>query len=425
MESAYRNIKQAQQAFFNSGKTKEPDFRVKTLKKFRIKLKSNANSLTAAISKDTGKHEFESFSSELFCVLEELKLVIRNLRKWSATKNEKTPIFLYRAKSQVVYEPYGLVLVIGTWNFPLIVTLMPIISVIAAGNCVILKPSEYTPETNKILKRIIDETFSNEMCMLVEGEIETTRKLLSMHFNYIVFTGSSKTGKTIARDSAKNLTQVLLELGGKNPCIVHCDANLKVAAARIAFGKFLNAGQNCCAPDYLLIHESVKDKFVKLLINEFDKILYGGKINEQKLKIQPTLIESIKGGSDLLVEEIFGPILPVYIYSGMEDVIQRINQEDKPLALYVFTRKKKAYQKIGAQTASGALSINTVSMHPSNPNIPFGGVGNSGFGKYHGKWGFESFSNKKAILKKYNYPEIRFLYPPYKSNVRLIKKLGL
>lgn len=457
MESAYKDIHNTQLEFFNSGITKEINFRIKTLRRFRTTLKSNAEELIAAICKDNGKHEFESFSSELFCVLEELKLVIRNLKKWSAPKNENTPIFLFRAKSQVVYEPYGLVLIIGTWNFPLIVTLMPLISAIAAGNCVVLKPSEYNPETNKVLKHIFEKTFKSEVCTLVEGEVETTRELLTMQFNYIVFTGSSEIGKIIAQDAAKNLTPVLLELGGKNPCIIHNDANLKVAAARIAFGKFLNAGQNCCAPDHLLIQKDIKDEFVKLLIKEFDKmlsnkgilspdyariinknhynrlikmlpdgeVLYGGKINELKLKIQPTLIENIIETSELLTKEIFGPILPIYTYSTIDDIVQRINQKEKPLALYIFTTNKKVYQKIGKKTSSGAFSINTVSMHPSNSNIPFGGVGNSGFGKYHGKWGFETLSNKKSIIKKYNFPEIRFLYPPYGNKVKLLKGYSL
>jgi aldehyde dehydrogenase (NAD+) len=456
MESVYNNIYSAQREFYNSGITRNINSRLKTLRNFRTAIKSNANDLITAIGKDNGKHEFESFSCELFCVLEELNLVIRKLKSWSARKHEKTPVFLYRTRSQVVYEPYGIVLIIGTWNFPLIVTLVPLIAAIAAGNCVVLKPSEYNPETNRVLKRIIDSVFPKELCFLVEGEVETTKALLKLQFDYMVFTGSSEVGKIIAQQAAVNLTPVLLELGGKNPCIIHKDANLKTAAARIAYGKFLNAGQNCCAPDHLLVHEEVKSEFFKLLMDEFDamlgksnissqdygriisknhynrltrmlsdgEILYGGVTNESELKIQPTIIENIAETSDLMNKEIFGPLLPVFSFKTIDEVIKRINRTEKPLAIYIFSNNRKDYRKLAGLTSSGAVSINAVSLHASNFHIPFGGVGNSGNGKYHGKWGIETLSHKKTIIKKYNFPESRFLYPPYGNKIKLLKFFG-
>lgn len=453
----YEQILDSQKEFFLSNKTLDIDFRIASLKKLQTVIEQNNDKIVDAIYRDFKKSEFETFATETMLVLEEIKLAIKHLKAWNKPLNVKSPFYLFKSKSKVYYNPYGTVLVIGAWNYPLQLTLLPLIGAVAAGNTCIVKPSELSPNTSGLIKLIIKDAFIPAHCAVIEGGVSETTDLLKLQFDFIHYTGSSRVGKIIAQSAAVHLTPIVLELGGKSPCIVDETADIEVSVRRILWGKFINAGQTCVAPDYLLVHDSIKDKFIdaakkqliefygsdvisnpdycriinkahferltKLLKNE--NIIIGGKIDEDQLFIEPTIVDSSDWNSPLMQDEIFGPILPLFTYQKIEEVIDQINKKLHPLALYLFTKNKKIKRQVIENIRFGGGCINMTVMHIANIYLPFGGVGNSGMGCYHGVWSFETFSHKKAVFEKSFNFDLKLLYPPYKNKIKLLYKLFL
>ena len=372
-------------------------------------------------------------------------------------EKRKSPIVYYPSKSYIYKEPYGVTLIIGPFNYPFQLVIAPLIGAISAGNTAIIKPSENSRNIALLLEKLINENFPEGYLRVVNplGGKETVSLLLDKPFDYIFFTGSVRVGKLVMQKAAQHLTPVTLELGGKSPCIVDSDAKLKLAAKRIVWGKFLNAGQTCVAPDYLCVHKSVKDELLKLIINEIrvqfgenvrnsedyprivnksslerlsgylndGKIYYGGNIDEDNLYMEPTLIIKPDLNSPLMSDEIFGPILPILVYEDLDNVIKFINHREKPLALYYFSESKKKIKYVLTSTTSGGVTINDTIIHVANPNLPFGGVGNSGVGKYHGKESFETFTHNKSVMKRGTFIEFNIRFAPYKNKLNLVKRI--
>lgn len=450
----YGKLLHAQKEYWLTGATRPLDFRIAKLMKLQKAVKEKYPEIIAALQKDIGKSEFESFTTEVMCVLDELKQAIKHLRSWAKPKRAKTPIVAFKASSRIYPEPYGCVLVITAWNYPFLLAMNPLIGAVSAGNCCIIKPSETAPHTSAVVKEIINDIYEENFCTVVEGAAEETTMLLKQSFDMIHYTGSERVGKIIARAAAENLTPVILELGGKSPCIVDETADTDMAAKRIIWGKLLNAGQTCVAPDYVLAHEAIKENFLASLVkyrNEFYKgltegcsdychiinkknyerllsclegsdIIAGGKCDTEELFIEPTILNNVTWESPVMKEEIFGPILPVLTYSEMDEAIRMIHSHSKPLALYYFTKDRKREKKMIECVSFGGGCINATLMHTVNPNLPFGGVGNSGMGYYHGKWGFEAFSHQKSVLKKSTAVDFKLIYPPYKDKLKMLKR---
>ena len=423
-----------QNKYFDSQATKNIDFRIKQLKKLKDGMKKYEDKINEALYIDLGKHKNEAYMTEVGLVYNTITHIIKNLKKWAKPERKKTPFYLMPSKSFVISEPYGTVLVIAPYNYPVELLLEPLAGAIAAGNTAVIKPSEMAPNVSKVIKEMIDEIFEEDYIKCIEGGIETNTSLLNNKFDYIFFTGSPTVGKIVMEAAAKNLTPVTLELGGKSPVIVDDSANIKEAAKRIIWGKTLNAGQTCVAPDYLMVNKKVKDQLLnemKKAIYEFfgdnieesnsfgriindkhfnrirgliekDKegIVFGGKYNEEKRYIEPTIIEVSSFKAETMSEEIFGPVLPVLSYENLDNAISEIKKLSKPLALYLFTTRKDVEQKVLGEISSGGACINDTITHLANSNIPFGGVGNSGMGSYHGKDTFTTFSHRKSVLKK-------------------------
>ncbi len=406
--------------------------------------------LKKAIYADFKKPSTETDLTEIYPVISEIKYVKKHLKRWMKRQYVTTPLPLTGSSSYIKYEPKGVCLIISPWNFPINLTLGPLITAIAAGNTVVLKPSEFTPHTSAVLAELIGNIFNAEEVTLVEGAVKETQELLALPFNHIFFTGSPKVGKIVMEAAAKNLSSVTLELGGKSPTIVDKTANIKKAAKKIAWGKYINNGQVCLSPDYLLLHKAVKMEFLKHFksyiekfytnnpqhtdsycriindihferlketISEAEKkgatVITGGLANKTNLYIAPTVITDVPKDTALLKEEIFGPILPVLTYENLKEAIDYINSKEKPLALYIFSKKNSIIQKIIHQTRAGSTCINNTIVQYSNPNLPFGGSNNSGIGKSHGFYGFRAFSNERAILKQHTKSMVEQLYPPY------------
>jgi len=394
---------------------------------------------------DFRKSEFETYETELAVLYGEINTAIKKIKTWSKPKKVKTNLANFPGRSYIFLEPYGNTLVIGAWNYPFLLSLSPLVSAIAAGNTVILKPSEISINSSHVMANLLNETFAAEYIHVFEGGVEISTALLDERWNYIFFTGSPQVGKIVYQAAAKNITPVTLELGGKSPAIVFEDANLKMAAKRICWGKFLNAGQTCIAPDYLLVSTKIKDNFLELLISEiknnygenpsksdaftsiinnknFERlrlllnsgnIFYGGNIDKDDSFIAPTIICPTTFDDEIMQQEIFGPLLPIIEFESEEDFIPILKDREKPLALYVFTNLKTKYQKIIDELSFGGGVINDTVVHFANPMLPFGGVGNSGIGSYHGVDGFKTFSHKKSILKKGRWFDPFVKYPPY------------
>ncbi|MBA4536958.1 aldehyde dehydrogenase [Bacillus aquiflavi] len=438
-----------QKSFFRTNKTKNLAFRLNALQKLRTAIKNNETELIEALKLDLNKSEFEAYSSEIGMILEEIRFTIKQLRSWMKPKKVKTPITHIGSTSFIYSEPYGVALIISPWNYPFQLAVAPLIGAIAAGNCAIIKPSELTPKTSEILSKLLEKNFPEEYISVVQGGVETSQALLNEKFDYIFFTGSVHVGKMIMKAAAKNLTPVTLELGGKSPCIVHEDANIKLAAKRIAWGKFMNAGQTCVAPDYLYVHHKIKNEFLTYLqeaikdlygeprhltrivnekhfkrlcsyLNNGEKFL-GGKINQEQLLIEPTVLTKITWEDPIMQDEIFGPILPVLEYDEIADVIEGIHHHPKPLALYLFTESENVQQHIVTNISFGGGCINDTVYHIVSPYLPFGGVGTSGIGAYHGKGSFDTFSHKKSILKQTTLFDIPLRYPNIKNGLKKIK----
>lgn len=446
-----------QKEFFESGKTINVDYRIKNLKKLNDIIKKNEDKILNELKKDLGKSNFEGYVTEVGILYDDINFHIKNVKKWSSEEKRKSPIVYYPSKSYIYKEPYGVTLIIGPFNYPFQLVIAPLIGAISAGNTAIIKPSENSRNIALLLEKLINENFPKEYLRVVNplGGKETVSLLLDKPFDYIFFTGSVRVGKLVMQKAAQHLTPVTLELGGKSPCIVDSDAKLKLAAKRIVWGKFLNAGQTCVAPDYLCVHKSVKDELLKLIINEIrvqfgenvrnsedyprivnksslerlsgylndGKIYYGGNIDEDNLYMEPTLIIKPDLNSSLMSDEIFGPILPILVYEDLDNVIKFINHREKPLALYYFSESKKKIKYVLTSTTSGGVTINDTIIHVANPNLPFGGVGNSGVGKYHGKESFETFTHNKSVMKRGTFIEFNIRFAPYKNKLNLVKRI--
>jgi aldehyde dehydrogenase (NAD+) len=442
-----------QHKFFQKGYTKSIPYRIKALKRLRNTIIEKEQIIIDALKADLNKSDFEAYMTEIGIVLDEIRYVIKHTLHWVKDENKRTPMAQFKARSFVKTEPYGVVLIMSPWNYPFQLSIAPLIGAIATGNCAILKPSAYASHTAQVLADIISESFSKEYIGVVQGGRQENQALLDQKFDYIFFTGGVKVGKLVMEKAARNLTPVTLELGGKSPCIVDKTANLRLAAKRIVFGKFLNAGQTCVAPDYLLVHKDVKDKFVDYLkgyitaffgsnplenddypkiINEKhyhrimglieeENILIGGS-GRNNSQIEPTIVDQITPESKVMQEEIFGPILPILTFEHCKEVKNYVNSQPKPLALYLFTRNKKMEQYILNQISFGGGCINDTIIHLATPYMGFGGVGQSGMGSYHGKYSFDTFSHKKSIIKKSNWIDLPMRYRPYtKRKEKLIR----
>jgi aldehyde dehydrogenase (NAD+) len=431
------------------------NFRKQSLIKLLNAITINEEEIIKALYDDFKKPDFETVLTETNYVISELKDTIKNIHKWAKPKRVLPSILNFPSTDYIYKEPYGKVLVIAPWNYPFQLAFCPLIAAVAAGNQVTIKPSELTPNTSKIIAKIIKETFDENHVKAIQGGIEVSQDLLSKRWDYIFFTGSVAVGKIVAKVAAENLTPITLELGGKNPCIVDETANLKLAAKRIVWGKFINAGQTCIAPDYILVSENVKSKFidylkaeinhaygenpelsadfarivneknwnrlVKMLDNE--NILFGGKTNPKDWFIAPTLLDNSKLDSLVMKDEIFGPILPIISYQTENDLFPIISNYEKPLSLYVFTENKSFANKIIKNYSFGGGCINDTVVHFSNNRLPFGGVGHSGIGSYHGKLSFDVFSHHKSIVKKANWLDLPMRYAPYKGKLDNIRKI--
>ncbi len=451
------NIINKQRDFFNSNTTKDIGFRKTQLKKLYAILKSNEQLLDEAIYADFRKSSFENYTTELSIIYHEIKLALKNLNNWTRTQRVGTDIANLPGKSYIIPEPLGNTLVIGAWNYPYQLSILPAVSAIAAGNTVIIKPSELAKNTSAAMCKIINENFAEEILQVVEGGIEETTLLLKEKFDKIFYTGSSEVGKIIMRAAADHLCPVVLELGGKSPVFILKDANIHLAAKRIVWAKFLNGGQTCVAPDYLLVEKGLKDKLVTAIKKEIQsqygsnikeseafvriinkrhfnrllslldksKIILGGNTDIDDLFISPTLMGDISFNDKVMQEEIFGPILPIIEFEDFDWAIKMVKERPKPLALYVFSNNTKRINKIHHEISFGSGAVNDAIMQLTNVNLPFGGVGYSGMGSYHGKYGFDTFSHYKSILKKTNLFEPSIKYAPFTSLKKKIISLML
>lgn len=450
----YADILQQQKTFFNSHATKDLDFRKAQLQKLKKVVKSNEKLLYDAIYQDFGKSEFETFGTEISFIYKDIDYYLKNLKSFAKPKSVLTNIVNQMGSSKIVFEPLGNCLVIGAWNYPYQLTLTPVIAAIAAGNTCMIKPSELPENTMKAMAQLINENFDAQFLYVVEGGVEETTAILKLRFDKIFFTGSPRVGKIVYKAAAEHLTPVTLELGGKSPAFVTEKADLNIAARRIVWGKFINAGQTCVAPDYLYVAENIKEKFLKVLIEEIkkrnytdnvdhyckiinernfdrlekmidrEKVVFGGETNREKRYISPTVLDHVTWEDAVMQEEIFGPILPILTYKNLETAMQTVVEGEKPLSAYLFSNDAKEQKLFTEKLSFGGGCINDTLMHLSNDRLPFGGVGNSGIGNYHGKFGFIAFSHQKAILKKSNYLEPELKYPPYSdAKLNILKKL--
>ncbi|WP_337128595.1 aldehyde dehydrogenase, partial [Staphylococcus aureus] len=429
--------------------------RKEQLKKLSKAIKSYESDILEALYTDLGKNKVEAYATEIGITLKSIKNARKELKNWTKTKNVDTPLYLFPTKSYIKKEPYGTVLIIAPFNYPFQLVFEPLIGAIAAGNTAIIKPSELTPNVARVIKRLINETFDANYIEVIEGGIEETQTLIHLPFDYVFFTGSENVGKIVYQAASENLVPVTLEMGGKSPVIVDETANIKVASERICFGKFTNAGQTCVAPDYILVHESVKDDLITALsktLREFYgqniqqspdygrivnlkhyhrltsllnsaqmNIVFGGHSDEDERYIEPTLLDHVTNDSAIMQEEIFGPILPILTYQSLDEAIAFIHQRPKPLSLYLFSEDENATQRVINDLSFGGGAINDTLMHLANPKLPFGGVGASGMGRYHGKYSFDTFTHEKSYIFKSTRLESGVHLPPYKGKFKYIK----
>ena len=448
------NIIESQREFFKTNTTLNVKTRIQYLKKLYKSIKNNEQEINLSLYKDLGKSATESYMCEIGLVLSEITYMLKHIKKFSKKQKVKTPLAHYFASSFQIASPRGCVLIMSPWNYPILLTLDPLVDAISAGNVAIIKTSEYSPNTNQVLKKIIEEVFPSNYVCVIEGGKEENSILIKEKFDHIFFTGSKKVGNIVYQEAAKNMTPVTLELGGKSPCIIDKDCDLKMAVHRLVWGKFLNLGQTCVAPDYVFVHEDIHFKFITLLkeeikkqftseplknqsygkiINEHhfnrlvnlidkNKVIHGGKFVNEELKIEPTVLDNVTFDDEIMKEEIFGPILPLITYSDINKVKEYINMHDSPLAFYIFSNNNKLINDLTTSLRFGGGCINDVVIHLATPNMSFGGFNESGLGSYHGKKGFETFSHYKSIVRKRNFIELPMRYQPYsKLNDKLIK----
>nr|WP_082882595.1 aldehyde dehydrogenase [Paenibacillus swuensis] len=450
------DVVNSQRAYFAEGHTRSLDRRMDMLRALRAGILRYEEDLINALKKDLNKSDKEAYMTEIGFLLEEIRFTLKHLKRWAKPKRVKTAKTHIGSSGRIIPEPYGVTLVIAPWNYPVQLALAPVIGALAAGNTVVLKPSELTPNVSALLSRMIKDVFHESgWITVVEGGVEASSTLLEQKFDYIFFTGSVPVGKIVMEAAAKQLIPLTLELGGKSPCIVHKDADLQLAAKRIVFGKFTNAGQTCIAPDYLLVHEEISAKFMehlKATIEEFystdplgnpdyarivserhfdrlaafleaGTIVTGGRTDRSKLIMEPTLMEGVSWDSPVMQDEIFGPILPIIKYTHLDETIRAINARPKPLALYLFTTDQAVQDQVVEYVPFGGGCINDTLMHIATPYLPFGGVGESGMGSYHGESSFQAFSHYKSVLKQTNRFDFSFRYPSAKNGLKLIRKL--
>lgn len=453
----FSKLTEAQKQFFETGRTRDLAFRICQLQLLADAMRKNETVLEEALKKDLGKSAFESYATEIGFVLADIRYTIQNLQKWSAPKRVRTPLYLFPGKSKIQKEPYGSVLILGPYNYPVQLLAEPLIGAIAAGNCAVLKPSELTPHVSEAMYQIVHSTFKEEYIACVEGGVEINQELLSQKFDYIFFTGSERVGRIVMKAAAENLTPVTLELGGKSPVIIEKTANIKEAARRIAWGKLMNAGQTCVAPDYVLVDESRKQQFLtemktafshlygkeikknphfgrivnerhmerlqKILEQDAKYLFCGGEADTLQRYIEPAILDLGKDqNAASMQEELFGPILPVLSYHKLEDAVRFVNKRAKPLALYLFTKKRSAEKFVLERVSSGGVCVNDTISHLINPDLPFGGVGASGMGQYHGKYSFDTFTHEKSVFYKPADWNLPVCYPPFtKGKMNLVK----
>lgn len=442
-----------QRSFFNEGITRDIEYRRRALTRLYAGVARHEEDLCKALQEDLGKSAYEAFSTEIGIVYSEISYLLRHLNALAKPKRVYTPLTNFPSKSTVYKEPYGLVLIMSPWNYPVQLTLAPLAGALAAGNCAVVKPSNYSPAVSAVIAEILGETFSDSYVSAVLGGREENQNLLSEHFDYIFFTGGKEVGRTVMEAAAKHLTPVTLELGGKSPCIVDETANIAMAARRIVWGKFLNCGQTCVAPDYLLVHQSVKEPLLEAMVRNIEA-LYGeepilskdyGKIvnrkhydriaalldgetpyyfggrDEEALKIGPVILDDADWDSPSMQEEIFGPVLPVIEFESLRQVKHWVEERPRPLALYLFTGSKASEKYITGGLSFGGGCVNDTIMHLANGHMPFGGVGESGMGSYHGKYSFRTFSHEKSVLKKCTHIDLPMRYAPYPGSTKLLR----
>ncbi|MEO1094929.1 MAG: aldehyde dehydrogenase [Cyanobacteria bacterium J06638_28] len=446
-------ILQAQRAFFATGATQSIDFRIQQLKRLKAAILDRQTAIVEAAKSDLGRPEFEGYFE--IGVMDELSYILKQLKSWAKPRRVGLPITQLPGSAWVQPEPLGVVLIIGPWNYPFQLVISPLMGAIAAGNCAILKPSELAPATSQVVAQLVRDIFEPEYVAVLEGGVATAQALLAQKFDHIFFTGGTRVGQIVMEAAAKQLTPVTLELGGKSPCIVDSDINLEITARRIVWGKFINAGQTCVAPDYLYVNESVQDALLQALqttiqsfygenpvqspdlariVNDrqFERLAHllrdedvfcGGQTQQDIRYIAPTILPNVSWESPIMQEEIFGPILPVLTYQKIEDAIAQINARPKPLALYLFSRNKALQGQVLTATSSGGVCLNDVFLQVAIWGMPFGGVGDSGMGAYHGKSSFETFSHLKSILKKPFWLDLAWRYAPYANKLGFLKKI--
>ncbi|MFA7230178.1 MAG: aldehyde dehydrogenase [Victivallaceae bacterium] len=455
MDSA-RKIKKAvarQKSYFNCGQTRKIEFRLKMLDRLFKAIKEYEPKILAALHADLRKTEFESVATEISIVLEDIAYARKHLKKWASPHRAGVAMLNFPASGKIYAEPYGSVLIFSTWNYPFQMLLSPLVGAMAAGNCAVLKPSEQAPATAELLLEMVGATFDPEYIVAFPGGIDSVHVLLNEKFDYIFFTGGTRQGREVMKAAAEHLTPVTLELGGKSPCIVDADANLNLTAKRIVWGKFLNAGQTCVAPDYLFVHKSIKKELLEKIehyignfygknpqespdypriINDkhFDrladlmhdgKIVCGGQKDRKDNYIAPTVIDHIEPDDTIMQEEIFGPLLPVVTFEKIIEVIEFIIAKPKPLAMYYFSRQQKNLEALLSRTSAGGVCVNETVTHLINPSMPFGGVGNSGMGAYHGKYSFDTFTHYKPVMIKGGWLDVPLRYPPFKNKIGILR----
>ncbi|MBR6696828.1 MAG: aldehyde dehydrogenase [Lachnospiraceae bacterium] len=442
-----KSIVDKQRKFFDSGATLPVSYRVNALKKLKIVILEHNEDILKALKEDLGKSNFEAYMCEVGMVLSELTYMIKHIKRFAKEKRVATPLAQFASRSFIKPSPYGNVLIMSPWNYPFMLAIDPLIDAIAAGNTAVVKPSAYSPATSSIIKTIIAKAFAPEYVTVVTGGREENQALLDQEFDYIFFTGSYAVGKEVMYHASKRLTPITLELGGKSPCIVDSSAKIKLAAKRIVFGKFLNCGQTCVAPDYILCDEKIANDliselkvetvkqygsnplknadygkiinskhFLRLLsLIDSEKVVQGGQSNEKQLRIAPTIMTNVSYDDAIMQEEIFGPIMPIITYKDIDEALAYINSQPKPLALYLFSENKKMQDKVLSKCSFGGGCINDTIIHLATSNMGFGGVGQSGMGSYHGREGFNTFSHRKSIVDKKTWLDLPMRYQPYKS----------
>lgn len=451
-----REILDEQRAFFRTGATRPLEFRVEQLRRLQDAIKAGENFLLQALAKDLGRPAPEAVVSEIAMVAAEIEYAAAKLHRWVRPQRRRVPLLAFPASGWIQPEPLGVVLILGPWNYPVQLLLLPLVGAIAAGNCAVLKPSELAPETSRALARLIRDTFSPAHVRLLEGGPDLAEALVNEPFDKIFFTGSRSTGRRVMLAAAHHLTPVVLELGGKSPCIVCKDASLEVAARRIAWGKFLNAGQTCVAPDFVLVEEPVRDALIEALtraIREFfgddprrsadygrivnrahferlrsllsgGRVILGGDMDAESLYFGPTLITDVSPDAPLMQEEIFGPLLPILSFRHLDDALEWLAQQPAPLALYLFTRQCAIQERVLSRTRSGGVCINDTILQVAARELPFGGLGPSGMGVYHGYASFQTFSHYRPVLRRSFFPDWRWRYPPSRLALSRLKCLA-